>query len=174
MGGLSADRYKPNDIWSTVDGVNWQREVENAIWVPRGMMSGQAVLNNTLFLIGGAVHQATYFRDVWKTVDGIHWVAATRFAEWEGKAFHAVATYDNKLWKVAGDNYITMTNEVWFSYDGATWIEQKYTFLPFTHAAAAVEFDNKLWLIGGLRYPGIPGGNTSNDVWVMDLTGHTE
>ncbi len=175
MGGVSGIVYSvPNDVWSTVDGFNWQREVQNAPWIARGGIIGQAVLNNRLFLVSGMPTLGSgllSLRDVWHTDDGILWKQTTHQAEWIGKMWHNVVTYNNKLWMISGDHAETgsLTNEVWFSSDGASWTEQKHTFLPPRHAAASIEFNNKLWLIGGLQYPTIVGGNTSNDVWVMDL-----
>jgi hypothetical protein len=163
-------REKYNDIWSTTDGIHWTREVEFARWVPRGLITGSAVLNDALYLYGGCILYSYAFNDVWKTNDGIHWTQVTPHAPWSPRQWCSIASFNNKLWIMAGDldiKHDTMLNDVWYSPDGESWTRQKGIFWEPRHAAAIVEFNNKLWLIGGLISRN--DGGVANDVWVMDL-----
>jgi len=60
-----------------------------------------------------------------------------------------------------------MLNDVWYSSDGAAWAQQKGVFWKPRHATPVIEFNNKLWLVGGLISRN--DGGVANDVWVMDL-----
>ncbi len=166
--GLYLDKY--NDIWSTTDGINWVREVDFVNWVPRGLMSGTAVLNDELFILGGSSLYSYAYNDIWKTIDGITWTQVTNHAEWGSRSWHSVASYNNKLWIMGGDLDIStvLSNEVWYSSEGRTWMQQKGIFWEPRHAAAAISFKDKLWMVGGLIARDI-WGETSNDVWMMDI-----
>jgi len=168
-GSQMCDKY--NDIWSTTDGVHWTREAEFVNWAPRGLISGTAVLNDELYLFGGCILYSYAFNDVWKTRDGVRWTKVVSHAPWPPRSWGSIASYANRLWIMAGDLDTlnnTMLNDVWHSSDGATWTQQKGVFWKPRHAAPVVEFNNKLWLVGGLVSRTI-GGEVSNDVWVMDF-----
>lgn len=176
MGGLhitfpgSEMHEKYNDIWSTTDGIHWTREVEFAKWAPRGLISGSAVLNDALYIYGGCILYSYAYNDVWKTDDGIHWSQVVSHAPWSPRQWCSIASFNNKLWIMAGDldiKHDTMINDVWYSSDGESWTQQKGIFWKPRHATSIVEFNNKLWLVGGLISRN--NGGVSNDVWVMDL-----
>ena len=163
-------RDKYNDVWSTTDGVHWTQEAEFVDWLPRGMISGTAILNDELYIFGGSILYSYAFNDVWKTGDGVHWTKVTSHAPWPARSWGSIAAFDNKLWVLAGDFDITnnrMLNDVWYSSDGATWTQQQGVFWKPRHATPVIEFQNKLWLVGGLISRN--DGGVSNEVWVMDI-----
>ena len=175
---------KCNDVWSTTDGVNWVREIEFARWAPRGLIHGHAVLNDVIYLMGGSAHYSAVYNDVWAyRGDGIQWSLQTLHAPWKPRYWHSVATFDNKLWVMAGhidtggqtfdDDWRGLSNDVWYSSDeGVTWTQQKGVFWEPRHAAGVVEFKNQLWLVGGLTYCPEADNRSrevTNEVWVMDL-----
>ena len=164
-------RDKYNDIWSTADGVNWTQEVEFAKWVPRGLVSGTAVLNDELYLYGGSVLGSFAFDDVWKTSDGTHWTKVLHHAPWPARTWGSIASFDNQLWIMAGDYDMEsrLLNDVWSSPDGATWTRQKGIFWEPRHATSVVGFNGQLWMVGGLiSRPADNWGDVANDVWVME------
>ncbi len=177
MGGIHIDfsagneiREKYNDVWSTVDGVNWVREVEFVPWVPRGLISGSAILNDELYIYGGSVLYSYAFNDVWKTDNGIDWTKVISHAPWSPRQWNSIANSKDNLWVMAGDYDVrndTMLNDVWYSPDGEFWTEQKGVFWEPRHATPVIEYKNKLWLIGGLISRN--DGGVANDVWAMDL-----
>src|SRR5690606_19912316 len=138
MGGIHIDfsagnelREKYNDVWSTVDGINWVREVEFVRWMPRGLISGSAILNDELYLYGGSVLYSYAFNDVWKTNNGIDWTKVISHAPWSPRQWNSIANSKDNLWVMAGDYDVrndTMLNDVWYSPDGEFWTEQKGVF----------------------------------------------
>lgn len=177
MGGIHIDfaagnelREKYNDVWSSTDGVNWVREVEFVRWMPRGLISGSAILNDELYLYGGSVLYSYAFNDVWKTDNGIDWTKVISHAPWSPRQWNSIANSKDNLWVMAGDYDVrndTMLNDVWYSPDGEFWTEQKGVFWEPRHATPVIEYKNKLWLIGGLISRN--DGGVANDVWAMDL-----
>jgi hypothetical protein len=67
------------------------------------------------------------------------------------------------MWVIGGDVGAlgtVLTDDVWYSYDGAHW--EKATSnaeWPGRSEHASVVFDNKIWVLGGLGY------YPCNDVW---------
>ena len=177
MGGVHIDfsadnemREKYNDVWSTIDGVNWVREVEFAKWVPRGLITGQAIKDDALYIYGGCILYSYAFNDVWKTTNGIEWTKLISHAPWTPRQWCSITTFKNKLWIMAGDHdvkYDSLLNDVWYSRDGESWTEQKGIFWEPRHATPVIEFKDKLWLVGGLISRN--DGGVANDVWVLDL-----
>lgn len=56
-------------------------------------------------------------------------------------------------------------NDVWSSTDGITWTQETAAAgFSGRRKHQLVVFDNKLWLIGGMGFPGF-GGGPQNDVW---------
>ncbi|WP_332456350.1 kelch repeat-containing protein [Petrimonas sp.] len=178
MGGIHIDfsdgnkmGEKYNDIWSTKDGVHWNREVEFAKWAPRGLVSGTAILNDELYIYGGCILNSYAYDDVWKTSDGINWTKVINHAPWPSRTWSSIISFDNKLWIMAGDSDVEkeLLNDVWYSSDGVFWTQQKGIFWLPRHATSVVEFNNKLWMVGGLiSQPADNWGDVSNDVWVME------
>ncbi len=137
-----------SDIWSTLDGTNWNQVVANAPW---GKRSNQrcTVFNNRLYVMGGS-NAGTFFNDVWVTDDGVTWTELTSNAAWSTRTAFGLYSYNNGMFVVGGATAIGYLNDVWFSTDGVTWIQ--------TTAAAAFSaralfgfttFNNLMWVIGG-------------------------
>jgi hypothetical protein len=184
MGGQTIPKHVPghaeifyNDVWSTRDGVTWQRELEHAPWSQRGMIGGTAVFGNRIWLLGGGTYetplrpQRAVFNEVWSTPDGVNWQQHAN-AAWRARQYHDVAVWDGKLWVLEGflhdrekfgDNSFGPDdgnqNDVWFSADGETWNELPDTPWPPRHAASVFVFDGALWMVAG--------NNLQSDVWKL-------
>lgn len=65
-----------------------------------------------------------------------------------------LVAFDNKL-------FIVGKNAVWTSSDGINWNSQPKTDWGERHGMAYVFFDNKIWMMGGMK----SWGNFKNDVW---------
>ncbi|MBI4580752.1 MAG: hypothetical protein HY718_13680 [Planctomycetes bacterium] len=123
MGGRTEEANNPpekgykqftthNDVWSSVDGASWTREVQHAPWAPRQWAITVAYAGR-LWLIGG--HDNVNSRnlgDVWWTTDGRYWQrfeSRPRFAP-----RHEVTPYvfNGSLWVVAGNTW-PVVNDVW-------------------------------------------------------------
>jgi len=95
-----------NDVWSSADGVHWQRHVEHAPWKPR-QYHDVAVFDNRMWVLEG--WNRSNRNDVWWSADGLHWheVPGT---PWAPRHAASVFVHDNALWMVAGNN---MFPDVW-------------------------------------------------------------
>ena len=159
--GTTAAPAYVNDVWSTVDGVNWVQEKSNAAFSPRSEHSVVAY-NNSLWLFGG--DNGSGLADIWKSADGVTWTAVTPVGpSFSARLGQAVTVFNNRIWLTGGwsawnyDN-ATRFNDVWSTADGITWESNTAQFDKRTWPSL-VNYNNELWLIGGL------GLDPKNDVW---------
>ncbi len=96
-----------NDVWSSMDGINWALETINADFSPRRGHSS-AVYKNRLWVIAGVISN-----DIWSSKDGITWKQETEVVEFSRRAEQANLVFDNKLW-IVGGWMGSLLNDVWF------------------------------------------------------------
>ncbi|HTH38202.1 MAG TPA: hypothetical protein VL572_09555 [Pyrinomonadaceae bacterium] len=171
FGGFDGKKYL-NDIWNSVDGVNWVRVAENTAWSPR---TGPvvAVFNDEIWLLGGGTIDGaprinpTSEREVWASGDGKTWrqVDADLKRKWRGTP----VVFDNKLWLVGANRGGSFESAVWMTENGSNWKELSAPWSP-RGAVAAWVFGDKLYMTGG-KSSHVENGETkfaySNDVWAM-------
>jgi len=95
-----------NDVWSTQDGVHWERHRERAPWEPR-QYHDIAVFDDKLWVMEG-YHKANR-NDVWYSSDGVAWRELPE-TPWAPRHAASLFVYDDALWMVAGNN---MESDVW-------------------------------------------------------------
>lgn len=95
-----------NDVWSSSDGVNWQRHLEHAPWAPR-LYHDVIVFDDNLWVLEGADQKNR--NDVWYSPDGTHWREVPD-TPWKPRHAASLFNHDNALWVVAGNN---MEHDVW-------------------------------------------------------------
>jgi hypothetical protein len=95
-----------NDVWSTAEGVVWQRHLEHAPWEPR-QYHDVAVFDGRMWVMEG-YHQANR-NDVWHSDDGVHWHSVPG-TPWRPRHAASVFVHAGALWMVAGNN---MESDVW-------------------------------------------------------------
>ena len=100
-----------NDVWSSVDGVNWVQATANAPWSPREC-SNAFIFKDRIWIIG-----APGMREVWSSENGRDWVRVADNAEFGFREGGAAAVFDGKIWVYGG----VEKNDVWYSSDGARW-----------------------------------------------------
>ncbi len=150
-----------NDVWSSVDGINWIREVESAPWGKRGIIHGSVVFENEMYIMGGGSKNwnipTTIYNDVWKTKNGVDWELVTDKAPWNPRIHLTISTFDNKIWLIDGTTAEeNLTNEVWFSEDGRNWTQQNsLTKFPLTHASTVFSHNGSLYLSAGFNIDAI-------------------
>jgi hypothetical protein len=110
-GGTYETAKKPqrefnNDVWSTADGVTWQRHVESAPWAPR-QYHEVAVFDERLWVLEG--YGKANRNDVWHSADGVTWHEVPQ-TPWRPRHAASVFVHDGALWMVAGNN---MESDVW-------------------------------------------------------------
>jgi len=85
------------------------------------------------------------------------------FAPWEGRQYHEVAVFDDRMWVLAGYNSNSGNrSDVWHSADGINWYELSDTPWAPRHAASVFVYNNALWMIAG--------NNMFPDVWKLRRT----
>ncbi|CAN5489797.1 hypothetical protein BH09VER1_BH09VER1_51690 [soil metagenome] len=155
-----------SDVWNSEDGIHWRKVADNLPWGPRGMIGGQAVLQNKMWLIGGGTYDTprkpdrVHYNDVWNSPDGINWTQILSSSPWLARQYHEVAVFDDRIWVLEGYNRQGGNrNDVWYSSDGVQWTEVQNTPWAPRHAASAFVFDSGLWIVAG--------NNMTSDVWKL-------
>ena len=96
-----------NDVWSSADGVSWERHTEAAPWEPR-QYHDVAVFDDRLWVLEGYSARPT------ATTSGTRPTASTGTrcpnTPWKPRHAASVFVHDNALWMVAGNN---MESDVW-------------------------------------------------------------
>ena len=151
-----------NDVWSSLDGINWTEEVPNdspTSFQPRANHT-TIVFQNKIWIIGGGGLSNTFYNDVWSSSDGINWVQETGNTGFPGRFAHTSEVFDNKLWILGGRDQFSYFNDVWSSSDGVNWTQEtdNGAFMPRGYHSSAV-FEDKIWVIGGFA------SGDKNDVW---------
>jgi hypothetical protein len=146
-----------------VSSMEWTQATEHAQFADRGAHS-TVVFDDSIWVIGGAVHPSPYFSEVWRSDNGITWTQVTRQAAFGQRAGHGSVVFDNKLWVIGGreGGSLKFRNDVWYSEDGITWnlATANASFSPRVEFGTTV-YDNRIWIIGGNANDGTP----VNDVW---------
>lgn len=174
MGGQTIPQLAPaseafyNDIWRSVDGMEWEQVVpEVPYWKDRGAICGSVVFKDQLWVIGGGTYDTPrcpkrrYYNDVWSSSDGFVWVCRCVNVPWKAREYHSVIVWDDKIWVLAGYSEFNL-NDVWYSEDGENWTELKSTPWKARHAASVFVFDDCLWIGFGT------GNAIYNDIWKLN------
>ena len=99
-----------NDVWSSPDGVNWERNLEKAPWVPR-QFHDVATFDGRLWVLEGfgPEKKPANRNDVWHSSDGVNWYPLPK-TPWNVRHAAGVVVHDNALWMISGNN---MQSDVW-------------------------------------------------------------
>ena len=174
-----------DDVWSTVDGLDWYRVNDDAPW--KGRRGHAAVsLDGYLMVLGGfTVDEDTgaraYANDIWRSSDGVDWEQVIpEGTVWRPRMDHAVLVSGGDLYLFGGlydgGSYLS---DMWRSGDaGAHWVEVPEGEMPGARAgiATTVDTSGKLYLQGGSfknAKPSITGSVDPsvvrwNRLWVYD------
>jgi len=167
---IGGNGYNSNEIWSSSDGIYWNKAIEPAPW---GKLSEHTsvVFNNKIWVLGGSDYYSGENNDVWSSIDGISWVKEAN-AQWSPRRRHTSVVFNNKIWVLGGikktaDGGSTLTNEVWSSSDGTDWTKETGVTFPRRYDHTSVVFNNKLWVLGGMAIinNGAAVVGYANDVW---------
>lgn len=117
IAGQSRQDYaSKNDVWSTVDGVNWEIETANAQFNAR-LGHAITVFKNKLWLSGGYDDNDNGYNDVWSSSNGVDWELEKEQITQKDHQNHQVIKFDNRMWLYGSfsDYYL------WQSLDGKDW-----------------------------------------------------
>ena len=101
-------RLNYNDVWSTADGVSWERHTAAAPWYPRQYHS-VAVFDGRMWVMEGWHQDSGNRNDVWYSADGVNWYEVPD-TPWAVRHASTAYAYKGALWMVAGNN---MDKAVW-------------------------------------------------------------
>ncbi|HEY2253908.1 MAG TPA: hypothetical protein VGH74_22690, partial [Planctomycetaceae bacterium] len=100
------ERNYYNDVWTSSDGIRWERRTAAAPWAPR-QYHDVAVFDKRLWVLEG--YAKGNRNDVWHSADGVTW-HELKNTPWKPRHAASVFVFDNALWMVAGNN---MERDVW-------------------------------------------------------------
>ena len=151
---------------------DWVRVSPGAPWQARDSQ-GECVYQDKLWIMGGWFDSySAPPRDVWSSPDGESWKRVSAEAPWLHSDLSMSIAFKDRIWMMGGwyNGRLpghSASNQVWSLTDGANWTQAtaKAGWSPRL-AAALVEFQGKMWLLGGTENYYF-GDETSlkNDVW---------
>lgn len=100
-----------NDVWSSVDGVNWNQETSEAGFSPRYGHATTAY-DNKIWILGGSGGNG--LSDIWSSADGINWKEESNNSAFPGRMNHSSIIFDGKIWITSGWSTGSLLNDVWF------------------------------------------------------------
>jgi hypothetical protein len=164
-----------SEVWSSADGNTWTERFAEAPWEGRHC-AGYAVYQGKMWIVGGDANQKHYQPDVWNTANGANWTRVNAATPWGNRQLHYTVVHDNKIWVMGGQSSPDWVpgspeaqyNDVWNTTDGVTWnrVAEHADWSPRGMICGSVEFDGRMWIMGGGRYPTSGGSRTYlNDVW---------
>ncbi len=112
-GGNYVPEYKGfNDVWSSVDGINWQLETEFAEWQARLWFSAVSYRDHIWVIGGWSNNPSTNWGDVWYSKDGRTWLEFKTTTKWKERHEHSAFVFQDHIW-IAGGHAQPLCSEVW-------------------------------------------------------------
>lgn len=112
-GGNYVPKYHAvNDVWSSSDGVTWERVTEQALWHPRLWFSAVTYRDRMWVLGGWSNNPSKNWGDVWHSKDGKEWKQLKSNVIWKERHEHSAFVFRDKLW-IAGGHAQPLSSEVW-------------------------------------------------------------
>jgi hypothetical protein len=178
-----------NDVWRSADGIHW----ENMHSEDYGIRAGHAATvdpeTGRIYIQGGnhgvifesrngETQPLPNWQWLWSSDDGVHWTAEDDTAGLDqgylNRAEHQMAFYRNTLYVFSGctispvhfhfslPEYVT----TWKREGETSWsVDSNGTDIDARYSYALVEFDHKIWILGGDTGKNGP----SNDVWYAEI-----
>jgi len=177
LGGANLVDDQPvlyDDIWSSVDGINWVNESVVVSFFPRYRHAAAVFDGKMVVAVGwgqNALGQTGKLNDVWTSTNGVTWVRQIENAAFGRRLMPGLVAHSGRLWLLGGEgldgggNDLSL-NDIWNSIDGKVWqsILAQDAGLPDQWSPRAyagnVEFLGKLFVVGGWTDIGV-----ANDVW---------
>jgi len=166
MGGWSATSPQGgtltyyNDVWSSLDGKNWEQLSSDSAWSKRAYLSAYT-FGNKIFIAGGLTSSPQReFSDIYSSTDGESWVKVGDLPDPRGAG--VVVNADGWLYFIDGYNNDQVLSYSFYSKDGVSWTQADNALDgPSRSFHSATYFKNKIWLIGGTDFT----DDKVNDLW---------
>jgi hypothetical protein len=112
-GGNYVPAYEAyNDVWSSSDGVTWEKVSAGAPWPARIWFSGVAYRGRLWVLGGWSNKPSRNWNDVWHSPDGKAWTQLKSDVIWKERHEHSAFVFRDRLW-IAGGHATPLSSEVW-------------------------------------------------------------
>jgi hypothetical protein len=155
-----------SDVWSSVDGKEWEQGTAKAGWSKRAHAQA-VVFDNRIWILGGGLWHPQHLalNDVWCSKDGVHWTQVTDAAPWRPRLWFSSLVYRDRMWVLGGwskenGNF----GDVWYSKDGKNWTELKSDVIwKSRHEHSACVFKDKIWVAGGYAQ------RLNSEVWTLEI-----
>jgi hypothetical protein len=175
MGGSDWSLSHRNDVWSTLDGVNWREETNLFnLWQGRALF-GHTVYNNRFYVVGGMATNGTSLNDVWYTTDFKTWTRMDSNANFPARYDSPLVTFEKagrtRLVMLGGYLYQDKygqdyySNEFWHSGNGDNWIGGNSIPINGGISSHVMKYFNKHLII----YGGINDNEVFDTVWSVNL-----
>ena len=166
---VSAADVVYNDVWSSVDGVNWTICTSSPPWNGRDGFAS-AVLNDKIYVIGGEDVAGNRLNDVWSSPDGTTWTQETAAAAFSKRCAMGCLSNNNGIYIFGGRDTTKLganapLADIWYSSNGSTWnnLQINGTSWSARSHVAVFFYNNVFYLAGGLE--GASPGTAVNDCW---------
>ncbi|MBY5959554.1 hypothetical protein KUV50_15485 [Membranicola marinus] len=178
--GRLEDRSASNQVWSSVNGKDWDLVTGNAGWSPR-CAAAIVEFKGKMWILGGTAQyyyggDTSLLNDVWYSEDGESWQMATENAGWPPRAFHQAVVLNDRIYVMGGGDYDPKYkgyHDVWSSADGIHWREEiKATPWHDRIWFSSVVWRDYMWVIGG--WSGDPYNNWPDTWYSRDGKNWTE
>lgn len=112
-GGNYVPKYGvETDVWSSADGVHWEKVLDQTPWSPRLWFSS-VVYRDRIWVLGGwSNNPARNHGDVWYSRNGRDWKELKSKVIWKERHEHSTYVFQDRIW-VAGGHAMPLNNEVW-------------------------------------------------------------
>jgi len=124
-GGNYVPKYQAfNDVWSSNDGVKWEKVTGAALW-PARIWFSSVVYRDRMWVLGGwSNNPSRNWNDVWHSRDGKTWQQLKSAVIWKERHEHSAFVFQDKIW-IAGGHATPLSSEVWSLELPRGWPEQK-------------------------------------------------
>lgn len=164
-GGSSVAGVTHGDVWSTLNGKDWECVNQNA-FTPR-MSHAMFSFDRRLWVVGGFDWKAT-LSDCWNSTDGVHWQKVVDNYSIINRFSMGFCVYGRKMWMTGGIEGVGLTalQDCRWSVNGHQWEpSQVPADFPAIFGHTMNVFDNKMVIIGGGLNPDIFGNLTQPTLW---------
>ena len=171
-GSRKSQELDIGDGWSSVDGIDWRKEVDRAAWTPSGQSMSSSFAGR-MWRMGGFVENKSRFipiGEIWSSVDGRTWTLATTAPAWRPRGGGALVVHNEKLWLLGGTRHPRNEgdqpafSDVWSTENGVDWTEVMAN-APWRPRSlhSVVVHNGQLWVMGGGHWGKNP--TLYRDVW---------
>lgn len=178
-----------NDVWRSSDGKNWEDMNSEDYGIRAGHAATVEPATGKIFIQGG-YHGIIFGNEynqnmpgpnwhlLWSSTDGQHWFAEHTYSDFKAsclfRAEHQMAFRNKTLYTFPGCSNsplyfnfaLTENVTIWKREAPFSWLlDSEGTDTGARYSYALVEFDNKIWILGGDTDKRGP----ANDVWIAEI-----